>query len=125
MKSIYHLKGTLTQIDADFAYITDSKTDKEYKFYANDLQDTEEGEKVDLLIAPAFSEDSVSKILTIKKTKKAKPIKMANFSTLIGHMIKTKERLKATLASSDESTDTSDIKEKIDWLEKGIILFRG
>ena len=125
MQNLYHLKGTLTQIDADFAYVTDSKTDKEYKFYANDLQDTKEGEKVDLLIAPAFSEDSVSKILTIKKTKKAKPIKMANFSTLIGHMIKTKERLKATLASSDESTDNSDIKEKIDWLEKGIILFRG
>ena len=124
MQNIYHLKGTLSIIDADFAYVTDSKTDKEYKFYANDLQDTEEGEKVDLLIAPAFSEDSVSKILTIKQTKKAKPIKMANFSTLIGHMIKTKERLKATLASSDESTDTSDIKEKIDWLEKGIILFR-
>ena len=124
MQNLYHLKGTLTQIDADFAYVTDSKTDKEYKFYANDLQDTEEGEKVDLLIAPAFSEDSVSKILTIKQTKKAKPIKMANFSTLIGHMIKTKERLKATLASSDKSTDTSDIKEKIDWLEKGINLFR-
>ncbi len=124
MQNLYHLKGTLTQIDADFAYVTDSKTDKEYKFYANDLQDSEEGEKVDLLIAPAFSEDSVSKILTVKTTKKAKPIKMANFSTLIGHMIKTKERLKATLASSDESTDTSDIKEKIDWLEKGISLFR-
>ena len=124
MQNLYHLKGTLTRIDADFAYVSDSKTDKEYKFYANDLQDTEESEKVDLLIAPAFSEDSVSKILTIKKTKKAKPIKMANFSTLIGHMIKTKERLKATLASSDESTDISDIKEKIDWLEKGINLFR-
>ena len=124
MQNLYHLKGTLSRIDADFAYVTDSKTDKEYKFYANDLQDTEEDEKVDLLIAPAFSEDSVSKILTIKKTKKAKPIKMANFSTLIGHMIKTKERLKATLASSDESTDTSDIKEKIDWLEKGINLFK-
>ena len=124
MKNLYHLKGTLTQIDADFAYVTDSKTDKEYKFYSNDLQNIDEGEKVDLLIAPAFSEDSVSKILTIKQTKKAKPIKMANFSTLIGHMIKTKERLKATLASSDESTDTSDINEKIDWLEKGISLFR-
>ena len=124
MQNLYHLKGTLTQIDADFAYVTDSKTDIEYKFYANDLQDTEEGEKVDLLIAPAYSEDSVSKILTIKKTKKAKPIKMANFNTLIGHMIKTKERLKATLATYEESTDTSDIKEKIEWLEKGISLFR-
>ncbi|MBR4570456.1 MAG: hypothetical protein IKO19_07325 [Candidatus Riflebacteria bacterium] len=124
MKNLYHLNGTLTQIDADFVYVTDSKTDKEYKFYSNDLQNIDEGEKVDLLIAPAFSEDSVSKILTIKQTKKAKPIKMANFSTLIGHMIKTKERLKATLASSDESTDTSDINEKIDWLEKGISLFR-
>ena len=124
MQNLYHLKGTLTRIDADFAYVTDSKTDKEYKFYASDVQDIEEGEKVDFLIAPPYSEDSVAKILTIKKTKKAKPIKMANFSTLIGHMIKTKERLKVTLASSDESTDTSDIKEKIDWLEKGIQLFR-
>ena len=124
MQNLYHLKGTLTQIDADFAYVSDSKTDKEYKFYANELQDNEVGEKVDLLIAPAFSEDSVSKILTIKKTKKAKPIKMVNFSTLIGHMIKTKDRLNATLASSDESTDTSNNKKKIDWLEKGISLFR-
>ena len=124
MKSIYHLKGILTRLETDFAYVTDSKTDQEYKFYASDIQDTEEGEKVDFLIAPAFTEGSVSKILTIKKTKKAKPIKMANFNTLIGHMIKTKERLKATLDNSDESADTSDIKEKIDWLEKGIILFR-
>ncbi len=124
MQNIYHLKGTLTQIDADFAFVTDSKTDKEYKFYANDLQDTEEGEKVDLLIAPAFSEDSVSKILTIKKTKKAKPIKMANFNTLIGHMIKTKERLKATLETTEDSATINDIKEKIDWLEKGLQIFR-
>ena len=124
MKSIYHLKGILTRLETDFAYVTDSKTDQEYKFYASDIQDTEEGEKVDFLIAPAFTEGSVSKILTIKKTKKAKPIKMANFNTLIGHMIKTKERLKATLDNADESADTADIKEKIDWLEKGIILFR-
>ena len=95
MQNLYHLKGTLTRIDADFAYVTDSKTDKEYKFYASDVQDIEEGEKVDFLIAPPYSEDSVAKILTIKKTKKAKPIKMANFSTLIGHMIKTEERLKS------------------------------
>ena len=124
MKSIYHLKGTLTRIDADFAYVTDSKTDKEYKFYANDVQDTEEGEKVDFLIAPAFSEGSVSKILTIKKTKKVKPIKMANFNTLIGHMIKTKERLKATLETTEDSNTINDLKEKIEWLEKGIQLFK-
>lgn len=124
MQNLYHLKGTLTQIDADFAYVSDSKTDKEYKFYVSELQDTEVGEKIDLLIAPAFSEDSVSKILTIKKTKKAKPIKMANFNTLIGHMIKTKERLKATLETTEDSNTINDLKEKIDWLEKGITLFR-
>ena len=84
----------------------------------------EEGEKVDFLIAPAFSESSVSKILTIKKTKKVKPIKMANFNTLIGHMIKTKERLKATLETTEDSNTINDLKEKIDWLEKGINLFR-
>ena len=124
MQNLYHLKGTLTRIDTDFAYVTDSKTDQEYKFYANDVQDTEEGEKVDFLIAPAFSESSVSKILTIKKTKKVKPIKMANFNTLISHMIKTKERLKATLDTADDSNTINDIKEKIEWLEKGIQLFR-
>ena len=124
MQNLYHLKGILTRIDADFAYVTDSKTEQEYKFYANDVQDSEEGEKVDFLIAPAFTEGSVSKILTIKKTKKVKPIKMANFNTLIGHMIKTKERLKATLDTTEDSSTINDIKEKIDWLEKGINLFR-
>ena len=124
MQNLYHLKGILTRIEYEFAFVTDSKTDKEYKFYANDLQETEEGEKVDFLIAPAFSEGSVSKILTIKKTKKVKPIKMANFNTLIGHMIKTKERLKATLETTEDSNTINDLKEKIDWLEKGITLFR-
>ena len=124
MQNLYHLKGILTRIDTDFAYVTDSKTDQEYKFYANDVQDSVEGEKVDFLIAPAFSEGSVSKILTIKKTKKVKPIKMANFNTLIGHMIKTKERLKATLETTEDSNTINDLKEKIDWLEKGIQIFR-
>ncbi len=124
MQNLYHLKGTLTRKDSDFAYVTDNKTDLEYKFYSNDIQDTEEGEKVDFLIAPAFSENSVSKILTIKKTKKVKPIKMANFNTLIGHMIKTKERLKATLETTEDSNTINDLKEKIEWLEKGIQLFK-
>ena len=76
------------------------------------------------LIAPSFSEGSPSKILSIKQTKKIKPIKMPNFNTLIGHMIKTKERLKATLEITESPSEASDLKEKIEYLEKGISLFR-
>lgn len=124
MKNLQKLKGRLTYIDPDFAYVIEDKTDIEYRFYASDVQDIEEGEKVDLLIEPAMGGNLVSKILSLKKTKKIKPIKLPNFSILIGHMIKVKDRLQATLELSGSDSDLDDIKEKIQWLERGISLFR-
>ncbi len=123
MKNLLHLKGTVISIDPDFVIVKDEKSDTEYKFYFSDLKDSNEGDKIDALISPAFAEGSTSKILSLKETKKVKPIKMPNFNTLIGHMIKTKERLKANLAIEENSASINDIKEKIDWLEKGISLF--
>ena len=124
MKNLLHLKGKVISIDPDFAIVSDDKTEEEYKFYANDLKDFEINDKFDALIAPSFSESSPSKILSIKQIKKVKPIKMPNFNTLIGHMVKTKERLKATLEITENPTEASDLKEKIEYLEKGISLFR-
>lgn len=123
MKNLLHLKGTVISIDPDFVIVKDEKSDTEYKFYFSDLKDSNEGDKIDALISPAFAEGSTSKILSLKETKKVKPIKMPNFNTLIGHMIKTKERLKANLAIEENSASINDLKEKIDWLEKGISLF--
>ena len=123
MKNLLHLKGTVISIDPDFVIVKDEKSDTEYKFYFSDLKDSNEGDKIDALISPAFAEGSTSKILSLKETKKVKPIKMLNFNTLIGHMIKTKERLKANLAIEENSASINDLKEKIDWLEKGISLF--
>lgn len=124
MKSILHLKGHITNIEEDFVFVTEDKTDEVYKFYQSDMLG-EMNDKVDALIAPAFSEGSTSKVLSIKQTKKVKPLKMANYSTLISHMIKTKERLNATLLTLEEDNpDIPDINEKIAWLEKGIALFR-
>lgn len=123
MKNLLHLKGTVISIDPDFVIVKDEKSDTEYKFYFSDLKDSNEGDKIDALISPAFAEGSTSKILSLKETKKVKPIKMPNFNTLIGHMIKTKERLKANLAIEENPASINDLKEKIDWLEKGISLF--
>lgn len=123
MKNLLHLKGTVISIDPDFVIVKDERSDTEYKFYFSDLKDSNEGDKIDALISPAFAEGSTSKILSLKETKKVKPIKMPNFNTLIGHMIKTKERLKANLAIEENSASINDLKEKIDWLEKGISLF--
>ena len=124
MKNLLHLKGKVISIDPDFAVVSEDKSEEEYKFYANDLKDFEINDKFDALIAPSFSESSPSKILSIKQIKKVKPIKMPNFNTLIGHMVKTKERLKATLEITENPTEASDLKEKIEYLEKGISLFR-
>ncbi len=123
MKNLLHLKGTVKSVDPDFVFVKDDKTDTEYKFYFTDLKNSSEGDKIDALIAPAFTEGSASKILSLKETKKVKPIKMPNFNTLIGHMIKTKERLKANLEIEEDPASVNDLKEKISWLEKGISLF--
>lgn len=124
MKNILHIKGIITDLDPEFIYVKDSKTDDEYRFYFSAIKDCKIGDKIDALIAPAYSEDSVSKILSLKETKKAKPIKMPSFSTLLGHIIKTKERLKANLEIEEDPASIADLKEKIDWLEKGVLLFR-
>ena len=124
MKNILHLKATVTDIDPEFIYVKDNKTCEEYKFYFSAIKNCCIGDKIDALISPAHSEDSVSKILSIKESKKSKPIKMPNFNTLLGHMLKTKERLKANLEIEENPSAINDLKEKIEWLEKGISLFR-
>lgn len=123
MNNLLHLKGLIESIDKERITVFSAKEDKKYYFYLQDLPNAEEGEKIDLLIMPSFNEEGFSKILTIKTTKKAKPIKMANFSTMLSHMRKNKDRLKATLKESDDPDTINDLQEKIDWLEKGIELF--
>ena len=123
MNNLLHLKGQIESVDNERITIVSSKDKKKFYFYPEDLPNAEESEKADLLIMASYRDDGFSKILTIKTTKKAKPIKMANFSTMLNQMRKNKDRLKATLKDTDDPESINDIQEKIDWLEKGIELF--
>lgn len=123
MNNLLHLKGFIESIDCERITVISSKDEKRYYFRPEDFPNAVEGEKTDLLVMESFSNEGFSKILNIKATKKAKPLKMANFSTLLNHMRKTKDRLKATLNETEDANSIADLQEKIDWLEKGLDLF--
>jgi hypothetical protein len=123
MKRMQRLKGTVAEIDDETVLVTDDKSDEEYYFHLADMGEVEEGQKVDLLISVSSNSDGISRILMNKKKPKAKAYKMQNFSTLIKHMIKTKDRLKATLEENPQLGESGKIQEQIDFLERGIGLF--
>lgn len=123
MKRMQRLKGTVVKIDEEMVVVADDKTDEEYYFHHSDMSEAEFGQKIDLLISLGSNSDGFSRILLNKKKPKAKAFKMANFSTLVKHMLKTRERLQATLEESPELGDNSRIHEQIEWLSKGISLF--
>lgn len=117
------LKGLVERIQATRVTVVADKSGHEYYFSPSEIGDVEKGERVDLLFTPADDEDGLSTVISIKSIKKIKPLKMANFATLVGHMLKTRDRLKATLAEVSDSDTISDLNEKITWLDRGISLF--
>ena len=117
------LKGIIARREGKTLVVKSDKGGAEYRFNASDLPDAETGERVDLLIAPADDPDDISTVLSIKSKKKVKPIKIGNFHTLVGHMIKTRDRHNATLSEIADPDAASDLREKISWLDRGIELF--
>ena len=117
------LKGLVERIERYRIVIVADRSNKEYYLGLSDMPGAEKGERVDMLIAPSDDEDGLAKIISIKSKKKIKPLKMPNFNTLVGHMLKTRDRLKATLAETTDSDAASELNDKIAWLDKGISLF--
>lgn len=117
------LKGLIERIDSRRVVVVADKTGREYNFSPSELTGAERGARVDLLITPPDDEGGYAKIISIKSQKKIKPLKMPNFATLVGHMIKTRDRLKATLAESGDSDAQNELNEKIAWLDRGIRMF--
>lgn len=123
MKRMQRLKGSVIRRDEEMVVVAQDRTDEEFYFHASDLNDVEPGQKIDLLISLSTNSDGYSRILMNKKKPKAKAFKMANFSTLVKHMLKTRERLQATIEEDPELADNSRINEQIEWLNRGISLF--
>lgn len=117
------LKGLIESADSRRVTVVCEKTGREFSFCPGDLPDAAIGNKVDMLISPCEDEGDFASVISIKSQKKVKPLKMPNFSTLVGHMLKTRDRLKATLAESSDPEAHNELKEKIAWLDRGIKLF--
>jgi hypothetical protein len=117
------LKGTVVKVDEEKVVVADDKSDEEFYFHLQDLNEAESGQKIDLLISVNTNLDGFSRILMNKKKPKPKAYKMANFSTLIKHMIKTRDRLQATIDESPELAGNQRIIDQIEWLNRGIGLF--
>ncbi len=123
MKRMQRLRGTVVKADEEMVAISDDRSDEEFYFHASDMAEAQVGQKVDMLISVATNSDGFSRVLMNKKKPKPKAFKMANFSTLVKHMIRTRERLQATLEETPELGSESKINEQIDFLTRGIRLF--
>lgn len=117
------VKGIIEKISGNKVVIVSEKSGEEFTFSASDFPDPVKGEKVDLLCAPSDDSANMFSVISIKSQKKIKPLKMPNFNTLVGHMVKTRDRLKATLAEAADNDSEADLNEKISWLNRGISLF--
>ncbi|MGM0599508.1 MAG: hypothetical protein ACQETH_06780 [Candidatus Rifleibacteriota bacterium] len=124
MKQMKHLIGVLTDFSDKAMTVTETRSGQEFYFQPGDLEEVELGEKIDLLIADAPDSEGFCQVLIQKKKKKTKPFRMPNFSTLLKHMIKTRDRLKVTLEENPETENYSEINEKIEYLDRGIELFK-
>ncbi len=120
---IIRLKGLIESADSQRVTVACEKSGREFSFCPGDLPEARIGDKIDMLIAPSEEEGDFATVISIKSQKKVKPLKMPNFSTLVGHMLKTRDRLKATLAESADSEVHNELNEKIAWLDRGISLF--
>ncbi len=117
------LKGLVESVSADRIIVVADRSGREYSFAPHELPGTSRGARVDLLITPPDEEGGYARVISIKSQKKIKPLKMPGFGTLVGHMLKTRDRLKATLAESEDSEVQAELNEKIAWLDRGIRLF--
>ncbi len=117
------LKGLVESVSADRIVVIADRSGREYFFAPRDLPGAGKGDRVDLLINPPEEEGGYAGVISIKSQKKIKPLKMPSFGTLVGHMLKTRDRLKATLAESEDSDAEAELNEKISWLDRGIRLF--
>ncbi|HNX74441.1 MAG TPA: hypothetical protein PLM07_09440 [Candidatus Rifleibacterium sp.] len=117
------LKGLVESVFADRVVVVADKTGAEYSFDPDELPGAARGTRVDLLITPSDEDGGFASIISIKTQKQIKPLKMASFATLVGHMLKTRDRLKATLAESVDADTQNELNEKIAWLDRGIRLF--
>ncbi|HOI92656.1 MAG TPA: hypothetical protein PLK28_19290 [Candidatus Rifleibacterium sp.] len=117
------LKGLVESVDARCVVVVADKSGREYSFSPSELRGVEKGARVDLLITPPDDEGGFATVISIKSQKKIKPLKMPSFGTLVGHMLKTRDRLKATLAESEDADTQNELNDKIAWLDRGIRLF--
>ena len=124
MKQMKHLIGLLTDFNDNSKTVTETSSGQEFYFRSEDLQEAEMGDKLDLLIADYPDSEGFCQVLMNKKKKKAKAFKMPNFSTLLKHMIKTRDRLAITIDENSDIENYSEIIEKIEYLDKGIELFK-
>lgn len=119
-----HLIGVLTDCSEGSMTVSEEGSGQEFYFRSPELGEVKLGEKLDLLIADAPDSEGFCQILMHKKQKKAKSFKMPNFSTLLKHMIKVRDRLKITLEENPEMENYSEINEKIEYLDRGVDLFK-
>ncbi|RCK78526.1 MAG: hypothetical protein OZSIB_1446 [Candidatus Ozemobacter sibiricus] len=122
---IRKLRGVIDRMVSGVAAIVPDDRTPEVYVAASDIPGAREGLAVDLVIVPQDDPNAVCPVVGRKPPRPPRPQKIKSFTSLVRQMIKTRDRLKATLAELEQQPgqDGQELQEKIDFLEKGIDLF--
>ena len=119
------LNGVIDRVVNGVAAIVPDDRGREVYVAATDIPGAREGMRVDLVIIPQDDPNAVCRVMGRKPPRQPKPQKMRSFSGLVRQMAKTRDRLRDTLTAlgEEDAGGAEEIKEKIDFLDKGIGLF--
>lgn len=124
---LLRLVGVVDRITAGVAAIVPDDGSRELYISSSDLNDSQEGQGVDLVVIPPADPNGLCKVVSFERKKNAKPQKIRSDGTLLKAMTRSRDRMKATLDSlenADADPDViEDLREKIQFLDRGIELF--
>ncbi|HOT28655.1 MAG TPA: hypothetical protein PLU72_10735 [Candidatus Ozemobacteraceae bacterium] len=125
---LFKLTGVIDRITGGVAAIVPDDGSRELYISEKDLADPREGQEVDLVVVPPDNPNDVCKVVSFARKKVVKPVKIKADGALLKAMIRSRDRLKATLdqVEADENADpevVEQLREKLRFLDRGIELF--
>jgi hypothetical protein len=126
---VYKLKGVIDRVVNGVAAVVPNDGSREVYLPAASVNNAKEGMEIEVWIASGKTPNDLCRVIRGKEPLKKKAAKSVSYSSLLRAMHKTLLRLREIRSDleKDEKGDSAQleqISEKIDFLEKGLSLFR-
>lgn len=123
------LRGRVVSLEGTVVTVLPSDGTDEVFIRLSDLPDAFPEMKCDLMIIPATNSGECARVYGHRSQKAAKPLKVAGDNALVKALLKSKERIDATIVQLERQEPVDEealekLEEKRAFLERGLRLFR-